>query len=179
MLLGVVFSLALLSAVNFILVIVAIGRIRALDEHPSHSDLVPSLGRKVSGFRAVATDGSIIEQADLSCGVRMVAFLSEACSACVQTADQLGAASRSGPDWVIFFARATNDSMSIVAPHQALTPESLQHLGTVVTLTDTDGVRPAFGGVPMFPTLMRLEDGIVVAASARLADVSQAHRTSL
>lgn len=169
MMVSLVAVLAALSMLNLGLVLLAINRVNSLARNVQPGDLMPSLGRQVTGFRAIAVDGQALTTEALSDGCQHVAFLSDSCEPCLDVAADLRTHNGYDVDWTIFLAVGGTESSS----GARIAADDLREVGAVAILGELDGVLPAFGGIPMFPTMLRLEDGKVVAASPRPADVAQ------
>lgn len=155
--------LALVSALNFALLV----RVMRRPTGEPHAEMTPPLlpvhGSAISEFEPrAATSGRVIDPATLRGGVVHVAFMSSTCSACATAAARIRH-SASEP-WVIFFESGRGDGA-------ILEVSDLEPLGDVVTIASSSDIPLAFGGIEVTPTLLRLEDGRVAAASYRVEDV--------
>lgn len=152
--------LAGLTSLNLLLILALVRRLREI-ELSAGSAAVPALpepGLVVGDFTETAISGEPLTQAALGADA-LVAFLSPACGPCRNVADVLLADRGRLPSAAL--ALLVGDPGDPVA--QAFAAE----LATVAAVAFVDPSGPAstaFGGIREFPTLLRVEHGIVAVA---------------
>jgi thiol-disulfide isomerase/thioredoxin len=175
-LLGAVIVLGLMASANLLVTFAVIRRIAVVEA--GHADgpgkaLVPDIGYQVADFSAELLSGGAIHRADLADSSVIIIFVSPGCAPC----QKLIASMRSG--WVpqgepllIFVAGYADDA--VVGD----TVAELSALSARIGITPPTGpVAQAFGVVG-YPTVLRVENGVVTAAGARL-DVVEKQRTAV
>ena len=78
--------------------------------------------------------------------------------------------SRFAPDRTVLFVASRNADTD--GKRQLV--ESVQDLGRVAPITPADPVLAAFGGVNVYPTLLRIESGRIAAAGTKVGEVAAA-----
>lgn len=158
--------LAVLTLLNLFVLLGVVRRLRtmAAADHDAQPELLPTLGAPVGAFSVTSTDGVAVTDADLASGRSVVLLLSPSCLPCQGTATSL-AGRRDLPERLFVLLRSDSDDPELVAMLA-----TLHGVGTVATYDDAAGIEDAFGSRG-FPTAMSIEDGIIVAASYKYADV--------
>lgn len=166
--LAVVVALStILTLLNLLILLGVIRRLRtmATSGQENQPELLPTLGTRVGAFTAVSTAGVAVTEADLASGSSTVLLLSPGCMPCQGTAAKLAKDRATLPQRLVVLLRAQP-----VGPDLDAMLETLAGVGTVATYEGDAGVEEAFGSKG-FPTAMRIEDGIVVDASYKYAEV--------
>jgi hypothetical protein len=149
---------------NLLLIFGLTGRLRALEGIARQRSVPPQLpqhGHVVLPFEVESTTGTIVSAAALSeHGRALVCFVTTGCSKCKAVEEQL--VSRPPPLPVVSFIYGDLAEARTLAAH----------LGQVgpVAIFESHLITQAFGAVS-FPTLVRLEHGVVAAAGRTLEDV--------
>lgn len=125
----------------------------------------PTVGSGVAPFAVHALDGARMSEVDVGSGSVVVGFFSVGCEPCTAVKDQIVANNIPEPLFV-FVVGAPEDSASMALA---------QELATVarrVAVINHDGSPVTALGVRAYPTLVRLEDGVVRASGYRLDAVA-------
>jgi hypothetical protein len=168
---AVVMILTGAAAVNIMLLLKVIRRIRALEARlwPRREKMLPAVGTRVGAFQTRAADGSVITDADITEGVHYVAFVLVGCAVCKERIVAMRASGRFDPMHTTLFVVADDPSTEDAAS----VAEEIRDLGTVALMSRQNPVLPAVGGVRGFPTLLRVESGVVAAAGTKWAEIAQ------
>jgi hypothetical protein len=162
--------LAPLTVFNLFLLFAVIRRLRtAGTANVPHVDTLPAVGLAVGGFTAATLDGRVLGGDDLAGTPRNVVCFMVGCEPCKT---QIAAMRADGGldrerTLVFVFGDPRGEADRELAA-------SVRDLGTVALLPMGDPVATAFGGIDGFPTLMRTENGRIVASARRWADVGAA-----
>jgi hypothetical protein len=162
--LGIALASLAVGLVNLLLIFGLTSRLRALERVARQRDLPPQLpqpGHVVLPFEVASTTGAVVSAASLSAHDRaLVCFVTSGCSKCQAIEARLVADPPALP--VVSFIYGD------LAEAQALAGQ----LGRVgpVAIFESHRVTEAFGAVN-FPTLVRLEHGVVAAAGRTLEEV--------
>jgi hypothetical protein len=157
--LDLLFSLALTRRVRELQI--------AVQSTSSSSLLVPELGARISSFSSIDLDGEPITDADFSIGQTIAAFFSAGCEACASAKEKIV---ESPPTDSLFLFYDTRDQ-PLTADNAMI--NGLRDIARVVPLNRDSEVRAAFG-VKMWPTFIRIEDGVITSAGVRLTDIENA-----
>src|SRR5438445_3283170 len=152
--------LALLVVFQMLITFGLVRRLRAVEAdggvRPS-TDRFPQSGMRIPHFEVDDTDGDPITDRDFASGPALVAVVSPACEPCERVKTQL----LNDPPRESFFAfvngaaTTSNDASNIA--------RTLGAMGRAAVFENGDVM--AARGVQLFPTLLMLHDGVVVAAS--------------
>ena len=140
-------------------------RLRALERIARQSKLPPQIpqpGRVVQPFEVESTTGAMVSAASLAAHDRaLVCFVTSGCSKCKAIEDQLVARPPALP------------VVSFIYGDLAEARELAGRLGQLgpVAIFESHRITDAFGAVN-FPTLVRLEHGVVAAAGRTLEEVT-------
>lgn len=121
----------------------------------------PVVGSRVDPFAAQTLDGESLSDADLSAGPAVVAYFSVGCPACVKVKKKLLARGVSGPLTVIV-AGEPGDLEAIALAEEFMT------IAEKVAVVEQDSAAVEALRVEGYPTLVRLEDGVVQASGYKL-----------
>lgn len=131
---------------------------------------LPAVGTQIGAFRIDDADGSAITEADLAEGVRHIGFLLVGCRPCKEQIAALRAGDGPDPAHTILFVIADDPS----TPHAAALVEAVRDLGRVALMSRRNPVAPAVGGIEGFPTLLRVESGVIAAAGRKWVQTADA-----
>jgi len=163
---AVVVALSIAVAVNFVLQLAIVRRLRLQRSAPPVLEL-PRVGMQVPVFAAQDADGRPIDDGFFKeHREAVVAFLSENCQPCQQVKSELARDPIVDP-FLAFVQTAHGGTQ------QTMFAAELAHAGARAVLVDTGSDILGRFSVSAFPTLLRLRDGIVVASSIKLADVRE------
>jgi len=149
--------------VNLLLIFGLTSRLRALEQAAGHpiAPQLPQPGHVVRPFEIASTTGAMLSAASLSAHERaLVCFVTSGCSKCKAIEHQIVADPPAIP--VVSFIYGDLVEARLLAAR-------LGQLGPVA-IFESHRVTDAFGTVN-FPTLVRLERGVVAAAGRALEDV--------
>jgi hypothetical protein len=163
-------GLALIAIVNTMLVFALVGRVRTLQETATAQAAtavdrsLPRPGRRVGPFEVSTASGERITLDSLRDRSTLVGFFITGCTSCEGIREQLVAEPPPLP--VLAFVHANGDAQAARAIGDAL--------GAVASVAyydqKDDVVGDAFGTV-QYPTLLRIQDGVVAASGRRLQDI--------
>jgi phage tail sheath gpL-like len=123
-----------------------------------------AVGSEVASFKARALDGGDLTTSDVSSGSVVVAYFSAGCEGCTVEKDKLlGSAA---PEPLVAFVTATPDGDA--------SDDLARELATVahrVAVVDQKSSAVNALDVQVYPTFVRLEDGVVSASGYRLSSV--------
>jgi hypothetical protein len=157
-----------LAALGLGLVLAA--RYRQLHERVMKADAFagapfPAPGAPLPHFAAVARDGGRARDADLSNGSALVAVFDTNCSACVELLPEISTFLEDQP--------ADNPTLALITgTEEALAPYLSSLPASVRVVAPANAELIAAFDVRAFPTILRFEDGVLVAAGSRPADVT-------
>jgi len=161
---------AVVGVVNLMLVFALVGRVRALQEIAAAQGAtavdrsLPRPGRRIGPFEVDTTRGDRITHDSLRDEAMLVGFFITGCTTCEGIRKQLLAEPPTLP--LLTFIHANGDAEAARAIGDALAP-----VASVAYFDDRhDSVGEAFGTV-RYPTLLRVERGVVAASGRRLEDV--------
>jgi len=161
---------AAVAVLNLMLVFALIGRVRALQETVAAQGAavvdrsLPRPGRRVGAFEVSTTRGDRITQDSLRDEAMLVGFFITGCTSCEGIRSQLLADPPALP--LLTFIHANGDAEAARAIGEALAP-----VASVAYFDDrNDTVGEAFGTV-RYPTLLRIEGGVVAASGRNIEDV--------
>lgn len=161
-------AVAVLAAIVLLQLVVTFGlvqRIRLIQETAQFepADEETAVGRVVGEFRATDTEGRPVSDADFRTGAGLVGFFSSGCPTCAGIVDRLAADPPAEP-FVAFVADGLGPERTarLVEPLSAFAR---------IAVIDTANHAPDAFGVVAFPTLMRVQRGVVVAAGGKLRSV--------
>jgi thiol-disulfide isomerase/thioredoxin len=163
--------LGLATAANLLFTFAVIRRLRALEERggpASAAPALPAVGSAVGEFTVLTTGNERLGRSSVSTGQVLVGFVSVGCAPCRALVEEVAAGTLAVDGRCLFLV--SGDS-SIEAARMA---EVLSELGPAAIVTDQPEVAAAFGGVNAYPTLLRLDEGVIVAAGHELAAVQPA-----
>jgi thiol-disulfide isomerase/thioredoxin len=124
---------------------------------------LPSPGTAIGSFEAVTTRGEVVTDASLRAAPVLIGFFSPGCKPCEQARAALLARPPALP-LVAFVAGAESDAAA-----RALADE-LARIARVAYTTPADPVNRAFRPT-LFPSLFRIEDGVIARAGHEVGDV--------
>lgn len=159
--------LAIATAANLVLLFAVIRRLRTLKAGGPVMSALPSPGTRIAAFHVTDSDGRRTDDADLTGGPHLVAFVMTNCDPCHAALSALRTDTRFDPARTFIFIAGE--------PGHAATQQvlSLAHgLGRTATVEHDGPVAAAFGGVDAFPTLVTVRDGRVVSSGRSLDDVA-------
>ena len=160
---------------NLLLSFAVIRRLRAVErERPAaakpRAKSLPGVGTTVGAFRKSAVDGSVLTADDFHNRTWYVGFLLVGCTLCKEQVAALRSDPRFAPDRTVLFVASRNADTD--GKRQLV--ESVQDLGRVAPITPADPVLAAFGGVNVYPTLLRIESGRIAVAGTKVGEVAAA-----
>jgi hypothetical protein len=163
----VVGLLTVLTLLNLFVLLGVIRRLRTMaaataDPMP---EILPTIGARVGSFALTSTDGAAVTDADLAGGQSVVLLMSPSCTPCQDTATRLAEHRDELPDRTLILLRAEPDD-----PDLDSMLATLAGVGTIATFDDAAGLEDVFGSRG-YPTAMRIEDGVIAAASHKYAEV--------
>src|SRR5262245_16069380 len=163
--------LALVGAValtNLVLTMAIIRRLRLIEDRAAQGSTppagLPRIGAAPTEFALTTTGGATITAKDVSTGTRTVLFLSTGCQPCTELAATLAR----DPALVDAGMAAVVTGM----PDDPATQEFLAGLPPALPVgVETDYAISRAFSVTGYPTVLRLEDGVITAAEHSLAAV--------
>ena len=161
-----VVALSVLSLANLALLFALISRVRTLQElvlKNRTQDGLPQRGDPIGRFEITTTTGDVITDVSLALETTLVGLFMPNCVPCEQVQAEL----RDRPPGVpmLAFIHAKADESSAAAMSDAL-----GQFARVAYAEAEDSVSRAFRTAG-YPTLLRVENGLVAAAGHRLSDV--------
>ena len=174
-LLGAVIVLGLMISVNLLVTFAAIRRIAAVEA--GHADgsaaLVPDIGYQIADFSTDLLSGGVIDRSDLAGSSVVTIFVSPGCAPCQKLIASMRSDGVPRSDSLLIFVAGYDDD-TVVRD----TVAELSDLSARIGVTPPTGpVAQAFG-VGGYPTVLRVDNGIVTAAGTRL-DVVEKLRTAV
>jgi hypothetical protein len=157
--------LAVLTLLNLFILLGVIRRLRTMSATEALPEVLPATGTPVGPFSLTATDGTAVSDTDVATGESLVLLLSLSCTPCQETANKLVEGATALPAQTIILLRREFEEED---PENMV--ERLSSVGTVATFSGDDGVEGAFGSRG-YPTALRINDGVIVAASYEYAEV--------
>lgn len=159
--------LAVLTLLNLFVLLGVVRRLRTMaasagEEVPEE---LPAIGAPVGEFRVTSTTGAVLTAADVSSGRSVVLLLSPSCTPCQGTASKLAKNRDELPERLFVLLNSEPGDPDL--PAMLVT---LDGVATIAVYDGTAGVEDAFGSSG-YPTAVRIEDGIIAAASYKYADV--------
>jgi hypothetical protein len=127
----------------------------------------PTAGLRIGSFGEVGVDGREITDADVSEGERLVGYFSANCPACAHVRRRLLAQGAPLPLTAFVAGSAEDPEVTELARDIAAVAEH-------VAIVDLDGPATLALAVEAYPTLVRLQDGIVRASGYKLDAVAPA-----
>ncbi len=154
----------LVAVGNLLLVLGLVSRVRLLEQatRARRPTQLPGRGQRIQPFAASTESGAAFTDRTLEGREKLVGFFTAGCRACEQVKESLLRAPPALP--LVAFVQG-----SAGAEEAAGVGAALREVGEVVYFEDP-AVPLAFGAVG-FPALVRVEDGVVLAAGRRLGDV--------
>lgn len=128
---------------------------------------LPDIGTAVGGFRATVTTGAAVSSDDLARGSRLVGFFSLTCSPC----QALKAALLTDPPAERFLAFVLYDEEPDLASAATTMAEELAAIADVAVVRTESAATRAFG-IRAYPSLIRVEDGVITAAGHHRSDLA-------
>ena len=159
------------TALNIILLRAVLRRMREFEtgnQVPAAIRL-PAVGTRVGSFRAAATDGSVITEADLADGTGYLWFLLAGSEPCRARIAEMRSSGRFDPERVILFVAGGDPA----AEQTRELMDGLRDLGRVAAMEWPGPVGAAMSGIRAFPTLLRIESGVIAAAGTRCEEVAE------
>jgi thiol-disulfide isomerase/thioredoxin len=160
--------LAVLVVLNLLLTFALIGRIRVLqalvEKMMGKDPSLPQPGDLVGRFEVTTPEGELLSDAALRSGVSLVGFFAPNCEPCAAMRAQLLAT----PPPLPLVAIVEGSADDAAASRELGT--ALSRVARVFYATAGDSVTRAFRSAG-FPTLIRVENGMVTAAGHKLHDV--------
>ncbi len=166
-LLGAVVAVGLSAAINLFLIFAVTRRIAAMEARSGTGApaVTPVAGHRVGDFGVRTLAGRALTHGDLTGTATVVVFLSPGCPPCETMARSLAAGLRPrGLPMLVFVAAPGADLAAELAGELA---DSLAADAQVAVILQESTIAEAFG-VGGYPTALRIEDGVVAAASNRL-----------
>lgn len=163
----VVGAVGALAVVNFLLSMALIRRVRVLQElverTPQRDPNLPKTGEAIGSFQATTLQGETLSNETLKPGVSLVGFFTTHCKPCAALRAQLLESPPTLP--VVAFVEGPADD-----PEVGEMAEALKRIARVVYTRNNDALHQAFKPAG-YPTLIRVENGVVAASGHALADV--------
>lgn len=163
----VVGAVGALTIVNFLLSMALIRRVRVLQElvqqTPQRDPTLPKLGAAIGAFQATTLEGEPLSNETLKPGVSLVGFFTTHCKPCAALRVQLLESPPTLP-FVAFVEGNVDD------PEVSAMAEALKRIARVVYTQNNDALHQAFKPTG-YPTLIRVENGVVAASGHSLAEV--------
>jgi thiol-disulfide isomerase/thioredoxin len=163
---AVVVALSIAVAANFLLLLAVVRRLRMQQPPPPPMFDMPKVGVRVPAFGAVdvegetVDDGFCVENSEV-----VIAFFADNCEPCERLKAQLLRNPLEDP--LLAFVQVSAGSGT---QHQTFV-SALAGLGARTVLIDRDSdIRERFA-ISAFPTLLRVQNAVVVASGVRLTDV--------
>ncbi|WBP91401.1 hypothetical protein [Kitasatospora cathayae] len=153
--------LGIVTAAHVVLTLALVRRLRTVEADRASSQRWPEAGATVTEFAVRTTSGRLATPEDVRVGERLVAFLKAGCGPCDELVDSLDP--RLGATDVAAHFFVVGDPSD---PRTGMMADRLGALGEVAVVGNGKEVMSAFGGVRVFPTLLRLRDGVIMAAGA-------------
>lgn len=170
---------ALVAGLNVLFSLALARRLRLLGEQGtgrSASDetkaLVPSIGHVVSPFETKTVGGTSLTDADFNSSSSLVLFASVGCSPCERLKTELLENPPSEIVRVFVHGSDSDQPPPFAAALEAISNE-------VVWMGSDETARRVFGDVGLFPTILRIVNGVVVASGTRLEDIPPTGKRSL
>lgn len=155
--------IAVLAAFNLLLTFGLIRRLRLMGSTGVGKPALPALGALVGSFATSTLDGATVSERDLLSGPAVVGFFEAECQPCADLKREI--LDRGAPASLLAFVEGSAQDQATLA-----FARDLATFARVAVVEPSSSPARAFG-VTAFPTLMRLHDGVVVAAGHRLGDV--------
>jgi hypothetical protein len=151
-----------LTLVNLVLLFAVIRRMREQPQVDTSVVVAVPPGTGVRPFQATAVDGTSVTEQDLT-GV--VAFVTPTCTPCRELVTSLRDTDPSlfEPLLLVVVGEMTDEIASVAA--------ALDGAVRVVADAESTAVSRAFGGIQSFPSVARVEAGVVGASGVKMADV--------
>jgi hypothetical protein len=159
---AVVTCIAIVTAINMVLVLGLMRRLRLGKLGSTTAPVSPPPGVAIGTFDAITVDDVTITDNDLRDAEVVAVFVSGSCDACGRLIKQLKRTKYLAQRVMIFGTRGDSAFVDEL--------ETLSHLGDVVFLEDAEPVKEAFS-VTMVPTILRVLNGVVVSSAYRLVDL--------
>ncbi|MFL5353356.1 TlpA family protein disulfide reductase [Archangium sp.] len=163
----VVGAVGALTVVNFLLSMALIRRVRVLQElveqTPRRDPSLPQMGAVIGSFQATTLEGEPLSNETLKPGVSLVGFFTTHCKPCAALRTQLLESPPALP-FVAFVEGSVDD------PEVGAMAEALKRIARVVYTQNNDALHQAFKPAG-YPTLLRVENGVIAASGHTLAEV--------
>jgi len=159
-----VLVMGIVTVVNLVLLFAVIRRLRATEGSLALPHL-PAIGQPVGRFSVRALDSTQISDRDLALGSTIVGFVTPGCGPCKDLTQALQAEPWTGPLPVIFVTGPAEEAHALA--------EALASAVRTALVPEGGEVAGAFGGIEGYPTLVRVLDGVVVAAGRSLESVAE------
>lgn len=175
-LLAFVILLLLVVALNLTMTFALTRQLRMLEAAaPAAGSLaLPVVGERIGNFRVTTIDGEKISERQLANINAIAAFVMPGCEPCHKIVGQLrGGGLPFAGDKFMFVAGESNDAATVELAR------SLTSIGRVAVISPDGAAAAAFGGVTGYPTLLRLESGIIRSAGRSLTAVAGPSATVL
>jgi thiol-disulfide isomerase/thioredoxin len=164
---AVVIALSIAVAANFVLLLAVVRRLRLQRPRPLPVEL-PHVGMQAPTFAAQDSDGNPIDDSFyFEHGEVVVAFFSDDCQPCERVKAEIARDPIVIP-FLAFVQTANAES------EQTEFATGLARSGARIVLLETDSQIPQRFSVSAFPTLLRVQDGIVVTSTIKLAEIRNA-----
>jgi hypothetical protein len=161
--------LAIATAANLVLLFAVIRRLRVLETGGPVVSALPGPGTQIAPFRVIDSDGRETDDADLTGGPHLVAFVMTSCDPCHAVLSALRTDTRFDPAHTLIFVAGEPGHE---ATRQVL--DLTDGLGRTAIVDHDGSVNAAFGGIDAFPALLSVRDGRVVSSGRSLDDVAPA-----
>ncbi|MGW4891990.1 hypothetical protein ACWEQL_06935 [Kitasatospora sp. NPDC004240] len=159
--------LGIATAANLVLTFAVIRRLRALEEGGTGAPAaLPAVGTPVGEFSAVTISGQEVTRADVTAGDAFAGFVMVGCTPCGALLESLAAGAATGSDDPLFFVVGDPEN-----PETRRMTATLAPVGRVAVVAEKSPATAAFGHISAFPTLLRIEDGLIAAAGHDLDEV--------
>ncbi|MEH1166573.1 hypothetical protein V6V47_14430 [Micromonospora sp. CPCC 205539] len=177
-LLACVVVLAAITILNLTLCFAIIRSLRGATPHEDPPELdLPAIGTRIGDFLARDIDGATASTSDLAGQSTVVGFVMPGCGPCRNLVDAARDGRFPSGTSALFFVRAgipaTDEAQYLV--------DNLRSVARVVVMSgDLDeAVNGAFGGITGYPTLLRVDDGVVTSVGREFDAVNGAQREPL
>ncbi len=159
-------AVCILSALVLFNLLLSFGLVRRMRLSSEGAEVTsgPPAGARISPFSARALDGVSISERDLVAGPLIVGFFQTGCQPCVAVKEQLIAGGAREP-LVVFVQGDPDDPASHALAQQLAT------VARWVAVVEHDSPPTRAFAVAAYPTLIRLDGGVVQAAGYRLRDI--------
>lgn len=163
---GVVAVLSVATALNLLLCLAIIRKLRTAPAAPVEDQHLPAAGTPIGDF-AVTGDAGVLRRADLPASA-VVGFFSATCAPCKTTIGRIAEGEHDLPPGERLWFVVADAGDPAAGPMAA----DLSGTGRVAVVTANDPALRAFGGINGYPTLLEVRDGTIRTASHDLDELS-------